>query len=156
MVVANFRVTGLKFSKALSHKRRQPLKVIFWNWGPTTIWHNLASAQFFSSKITPPYFRVQYILIDLFLGYAPNIQFLKSSKYMQNTGYVHYTVDPPPIHLFKNLRVYILVQYVQLDIQYCSSALGRRVGVGEFGGGWEGEGGDHTHYKEGELLIHKL
>ena len=35
-------------------------KFIFWNWGPTTIWHSLASAQFFSSKSLHPIAQLPY------------------------------------------------------------------------------------------------
>ena len=50
-------ILGLKakLSEALRPKSRQHWKVIFWNWDPTTIWHHLASGQFFPSRITPPY-----------------------------------------------------------------------------------------------------
>ena len=47
-----------KFAKALHPKSRQLEKVISWNWGPATIW------QFFSSKITPPYYTVQYLALQ--------------------------------------------------------------------------------------------
>ena len=48
-----------KFAKALHPKSRQLEKVISWNWGPATIW------QFFFSKITPPYYTVQYLALQL-------------------------------------------------------------------------------------------
>ena len=44
------------FSEALHPKSRQLQKVIFWNWGPTTIfWPNLASAQFYLQQSLTPF-----------------------------------------------------------------------------------------------------
>ena len=38
------------FSEILRQVKNQHLKVIFWNWGPVTIWHNMRSVQFFTLK----------------------------------------------------------------------------------------------------------
>ena len=55
-VSARLLILGLqaKFAKALRPKSRQLYKVIFWNWGPTTIWPNLTSVQFFPQKSLHP------------------------------------------------------------------------------------------------------
>ena len=36
------------FSEALRQVKNQGFKVIFWNWGPTTIWHDIEYVAFFS------------------------------------------------------------------------------------------------------------
>ena len=43
--------------------------MIFWNWGPTTIWHNLASDQFFLKKSLHPcnYDKVLFILKNIII-----------------------------------------------------------------------------------------
>ena len=51
---AEFRVK-VTFSEVLRKVKKQHFKVKFRNWDPITIWHNLASGQFLSSIITPPY-----------------------------------------------------------------------------------------------------
>ena len=43
-----------KFSEALCQVIKQHFKEKCWIWCPSTIWHNLPSAQFFLSKIAPP------------------------------------------------------------------------------------------------------
>ena len=36
------------FHRPFGRVKMQPLKVIFWNWDPTTIWHNIECVAFFS------------------------------------------------------------------------------------------------------------
>ena len=49
---AEFRVTITIF-RGLATFHKETYKVRFWNWGPKTTWHNMASVQFFLSQITP-------------------------------------------------------------------------------------------------------
>ena len=41
-----------KFSEALRQVKRQHYEMKFWNWGPTTIWHNMESEAFFLNHFT--------------------------------------------------------------------------------------------------------
>ena len=95
----------------------------FWNLGPTTIWHNMKSANFLISKITPPYCTLQSTVLYIIVWQMFELMCLKwlwhrpdgFSKLiiaeLMNRQLFAVPSSPPPPAVYVPPQAYIIKKY---------------------------------------------